>query len=175
MGRTMRWMAASALALAGCSGVDIRPISPEVERASHGKDGSASGYVVYGPMMVVEVTPREVCVAKNDKGTCTGTETRCAVGTPFALPDLAKPFLIDIKSGFGKSGVDLTIVNGWQLGGIKAEADNTAILSLLEKVAVPLLRAGGEVATRRAECRAAGLYRVDIDGNTVKLAPLVAY
>jgi hypothetical protein len=175
MGRTTSFGIAAAALLAACSGVDIRPISPALEREAHTRDGTASGYVVYGPMMVVEVTPREVCVAKNEKGTCTGTETRCAVGTPFALPDLAKPFLVDIKSGFGKSGVDLTIVNGWQLGGVKDTSDNTAILSLLEKVAVPLIRAERDTGTLRSECRAAGLYRVDIEGGSVRLAPLVAY
>ena len=174
MAGSTNWIAAGALALAGCSGVDIRPISPALEREAHTRDGTASGYVVYGPMMVVEVAPREVCIAKGDKGACAASEPRCAVGTPFALPDLAKPFLVDIKSGFGKSGVDLTIVNGWMLGGIKDHSDNTAILSLLEKVAVPMLRAGDDPA-KRAECRAAGLYRVDIDGATVKLIQLVAY
>ena len=173
MARSTIWIAAGALALAGCSGVDIRPISPALEREAHTRDGAASGYVVYGPMMVVEVTPREVCVTKPEKGAC-ATETRCAVGTPFALPDLAKPFLVDIKSGFGKSGVDLTIVNGWMLGGIKDHSDNTAILSLLEKVAMPALRDSGDPA-KRAACSAAGLYRVDIDGANVKLSPLVAY
>ena len=175
MGRVSTWMLACACALAGCSGVDIRPISPALERASHEKDGSASGYVVYGPMIVVEVTPREVCAAKNEKGTCTESETRCAAGTPFTLPDLSKPFLVDIKSGFGKSGVDLTIVDGWRLGNVKDNSDNSAILSLIEKVAVPLLRAGPDVATRKAGCRAAGLYRVDIEGASVRLTPLVAY
>ena len=174
MGRSTVWIAAGALALAGCSGVDIRPISPTLEREAHTRDGAASGYVVYGPMMVVEVTPREVCVVKGEKGACGTTETRCAVGTPFALPDLAKPFLVDIKSGFGKSGVELTITNGWMLGGIKDHSDNTAILSLLEKVAVPMLRASEDPA-KRAACSAAGLYRVDIDGANVKLIPLVAY
>ena len=38
---------ALALVLAGCSGVDIRPISPALEADAHARDGAASGYVVY--------------------------------------------------------------------------------------------------------------------------------
>ena len=166
----------AACALAGCSGVSIRPISPALERSAHESDGAASGYVVYGPMVVVEVVEREVCVAKNEKGACAGTETRCAIGEPKVLPDLSKPFLVEIKSGFGKAGVDVTIADGWRLGNIKDSSDNTAILGLIEKIAVPLLaRAESGAATRRTGCRAPGLYRVEIEGNAVKLAPLVAY
>jgi hypothetical protein len=176
MGRTAGWIAAGALALAGCSGVEIRPISPALERASHEKDGSASGYVVYGPMVVVEVAPREVCLAKDAaKGTCTDEETRCAVGTPFVLPDYTKPFLVDIKSGFGKAGVDVTIADGWRLGNVKDNSDNSAILGLVEKIAVPLLRAEKSATTRRGGCSQPGLYRVEIDGTGVKLSRLIAY
>src|SRR5436190_18354395 len=139
MGRMTPWIVVTACVLAGCSGVAIRPISPELERSAHGKDGAASGYVVYGPMIVVEVVEREVCIAKNDKGACVHAETRCAIGEPKVLPDLAKPFLVDIKSGFGKAGVDVTIVDGWRLGNVKDTSDNTAILGLIEKIAVPLL------------------------------------
>jgi hypothetical protein len=127
-------------------------------------------------MIVVEVALREVCAAKNDKNACVETETRCAIGEPKVLPDLAKPFLVDIKSGFGKAGVDVTIVDGWRLGNVKDNSDNTAILGLVEKLAVPLLaRAEAGATARRVGCRAPGLYRVEIEGTVVKLAPLVAY
>ena len=176
MGRMAGGIVIAACVLAGCSGVAIRPISPDLERSAHAKDGTASGYVVYGPMVVVEVVERDVCVAKNEKGACAGTETRCAIGEPKVLPDLAKPFLVDIKSGFGKAGVDVTIVDGWRLGNVKDNSDNTAILGLVEKLAVPLLaRAEPSATARRGGCRAPGLYRVEIEGSVVRLAPLVAY
>jgi hypothetical protein len=176
MGRMTAWIMVTACVVAGCSGVAIRPISPDVERSAHEKDGGATGYVVYGPMIVVEVVEREVCVSKNDKGACAQTETRCAIGEPKVLPDLAKPFLVDIKSGFGKAGVDVTIVDGWRLGNVKDNSDNSAILGLVEKLAVPLMaRAETGAASRRRDCRAPGLYRVEIEGTVVRLAPLVAY
>lgn len=173
----MAWgIVVAACALAGCSGLPTRPISPALERSAHESDGAASGYVVYGPMVVVEVAQREVCIAKNDKGACVDAETRCAIGAPVVLPDLAKPFLVDIKSGFGKAGVDVTIVDGWRLGNVKDNSDNTAILGLIEKIAVPLLaRAEPGATARRSGCRAPGLYRVEIEGSVVKLAPLVLY
>jgi hypothetical protein len=174
MGRTAVSLVAVAWALAGCSGVDIRPISPALEAASHARDGAASGYVVYGPMVVVEVGLREVCVARNEKGACTEQEARCAAGAPFVLPDLAKPFLVDIRNGFGKAGVDLAIADGWRLGALKADVDNTAILGTVEKL-IPLLRSADGTTRRKGDCAAAGLYRVALEGGSVKLLPLFAY
>ena len=174
MGSAARWVIAGACALAGCSGVDIRPISPDLEAQSHTRDGTASGYVVYGPMVVVEVALREVCVMRNDKGACVEHEARCAAGPPFVLPDLNKPFLVDIRNGFGKAGVDLTIADGWRLGGLKADVDNSAILGTVEKL-IPLMRATDGTTRRRGDCAAAGLYRVAIEAGNVKLVPVFAY
>ena len=176
MGRLTSGIVLAACALAGCSGVAIRPISPEYERSAHGKDTSASGYVVYGPMVVVEVAPREVCMARNDKNVCTDTETRCAIGAPQFLPDLSKPFLVDIKSGFGKAGVDVTIADGWRLGNLKDNSDNTAILGLIEKLGVSFFaKAEPGTTTKGKGCSAPGLYRIEIEGSVVRLAPLLAY
>jgi len=36
--------------------------------------------------------------------------------------------LIDIKSGIGKAGADITIIDGWRLGSVKDNSDNTAML-----------------------------------------------
>jgi hypothetical protein len=173
MMRTATWIVAGACALAGCSGVEIRPISPDLEREAHQRDGAASGYVVYGPMVVVEIALREVCVAKNDRGACVEQEARCAAGAPFVLPDLAKPFLVDVKNGFGKAGVDLAIGDGWRLGSLKADSDNTAVLGAIEKLA--LARTGEAAARKAGACRASGLYRVEVDANGAKLAPLLMY
>jgi hypothetical protein len=170
--RTATWIMVGACALAGCSGVEIRPISPDLERQAHLRDGTASGYVVYGPMVVVEITQREVCLNK-ERGACVEQEVRCAAGAPFVLPDLAKPFLVDVKNGFGKAGVDLTIGDGWRLGSLKAESDNTAVLGAIEKLA--LARTGEATARKAGACRASGLYRVEVDANGAKLAPLLLY
>ena len=174
MGRTAWSLVAIACALAGCSGVDIRPITPALEHEAHTRGGAASGYVVYGPMVVVEVGLREVCVMRNEKGACVEHEARCAAGAPFVLPDLSKPFLVDIRNGFGKAGVDLAITDGWRLGQIKADVDNTAILGTIEKL-VPLLRSADGATRRKGDCGATGLYRVALEGGTVKLVPLFAY
>jgi len=170
----MAWgIVVAACALAGCSGVSIRPISPALERSAHEQDGTVSGYVVYGPMVVVEIAVREVCVAKNDRGACTEQETRCSAGEPFVLPDLDKPFLVDVRNGFGKAGVDLTIADGWRLSSIKDQSDNTAILGAIEKIA--LARTSDTSARRVGGCSAPGLYRVVIKGGGVTLDPLRLY
>lgn len=166
---------AAALALGGCSGVDIRPITPALETRAHAEDGVASGYVVYGPMVVVEIS--RVCVVKDSKGVCKDDETRCAAGAPFVLPDFSKPFLVDIRNGFGKSGVDLTIADGWRLSGVKDTSDNTAILGAIEKIALARMaepRTASEEAVRGG-CAAPGLYRVELTPEGMKLSPLLPY
>ena len=169
------WFALLAIAMlvAGCSGVDIRPISPALEREAHARDGAASGYVVYGPMVVVEVAVREVCLTK-DKASC---EVRCAAGAPFVLPDLSKPFLVDVRNGFGKSGVDVGINDGWRLGSLKDQTDNSAILGSIEKLALSRMGIAADATTKSQPggCAKAGLYRVDFDGREVRLVPLLGY
>lgn len=175
MGRTAICALLAALALGACSGVDIRPISPALESEAHQRAGVASGYVVYGPMIVVEVS--RVCVVKDTKGACRDDETRCAAGVPFALPDFTKPFLVDVKSGLGKAGVDLTIVDGWRLGNLKDQSDNSAILGAIEKIALARMaepRTSSEEAVRGG-CAAPGLYRVELTADGMKLTPLLPY
>ena len=164
---------ALALVLAGCSGVDIRPISPHYEKRAHEGEPTASGYVVYGPMVVVEISLREVCVARNEKGACTQQEAVCAAGTPFVLPDLAKPFVVDVRNGFGKAGVDLAIAEGWRLTSLKDQSDNTAILGAIEKFA--LARTSDPAARRVGGCSAPGLYRVVVKDGAVALDQLQLY
>ena len=175
MTRTTALGAFVAYWLAGCSGVDIRPISPALEARAHQEDGVARGYVVYGPMVVVEVALREVCVARNDKGACTQEEFRCAVGAPMLLPDHSKPFLVDVRSGLGKAGVDLTIAGGWRLAGIKDQSDNSAILGAIEKIAAARLAAERKAAPDKGACAKPGLYRVKVAPDGIDLVPLLAY
>jgi len=165
-----------AVSIAGCAGVDITPLSPAEEAASHAGGTSRKGYIVYEPMVVVEVSQKEVCGAPDDKGACKGaTVVTCSAGTPFLLPDPSKPFLVNAQSGFGKAGVEIAITNGWQLGNIKDNSDNTALLGTLEKV---LGLAGARSLTREStvgKCKAPGLYRVDLGPAGVTLSLLLIY
>jgi hypothetical protein len=175
MKRTAKLGLVAVLLLGACSGVDIRPISPTLAAKAHGEEGAASGYVVYGPMVVVEVS--RVCVVKDAKGACRDDETRCAAGAPFVLPDFTKPFLVDVRNGFGKAGVDLTIADGWRLAGIKDQSDNTAILGAIEKLALARMaepRTASEGALRGG-CAAPGLYRVELTPTGMALNPLRLY
>jgi len=164
-----------AVGVAGCAGVDITPLSPAEEAAAHAGGTNRKGYIVYEPMVVVEVSQKELCNAPDDKGACKGaTTTACSAGTPFVLPDTSKPFLVNAQSGFGKAGVEIAITNGWQLGSIKDNSDNTALLGTLEKV---LALTGAKTLARETkggQCKA-GLYRVEQGPAGVTLSPLLIY
>lgn len=166
-----------SLCLSGCAGVDMKPISQEQAVSAHQADSTANGYIVYEPVVVVEVSEKDVCVAKDDKGNCKAQETRCSAGTPFVLPDYSKPYLVNAKSGFGKAGVDITITDGWRLGNIKDNSDNTAVLGTVEK----LLGSGiipfhaFNMPEQNKKCNAPGLYRVTVDQAGVKLTRILVY
>lgn len=168
-------LALIAASVAGCAGLDITPLSPDQDKAAHAGGTALKGYVIYAPMVVVEVTRKTVCGKPKADGQCEGTpEVTCTAGTPFTMPDPTKPFLVNSQSGFGKAGVEVTITNGWQLGSIKDNSDNTAILGLVEKL-VPLLRMAVEPAHPSPETCKAGLYRATYDGQKVELKELLLY
>ncbi len=96
--------------LAGCGGLKITSLTAEQAEKAH-KDGKVAGYIVYHPMLVVRLA-----------------ETCEITGDPVVLPDYHKPFLLEIERGLGRSNVDLRIEDGWRFGGVKTEADNTALL-----------------------------------------------
>ena len=160
-------MVGAVLVLAGCSGVEIRPIAREDAESAHSARSIAAGYIVYAPVVVVEIAQRRLCVRKDSKGNCEEEEVRCAAGTPFVLPDRSKPYLINFRSGFGKAGAGVSIADGWRLSGIKDTADNQSVLGFLGKlpglagVRVPDSVAGG------GDCPP-GLYRVDADEQGVR-------
>jgi hypothetical protein len=165
------------LIFCGCAGVSITPISKQDAIDIHKPNAGKSGYVVYEPMVVVEVSKKEVCLARDNTGKCIKQETSCAAGTPFVLPDYSKPYLIDIKSGLGKAGTDVNIIDGWRLGNVKDYSDNTAILGSLMTIlssVTPFRKAQDD-----KKCRA-GLYRVTIDNSSdeksaLKLTELLIY
>lgn len=147
----------AVLALAGCAGLDIQPLTPQQAAAAHAGNGPA-GYIVYAPMTVVEISDRD----------------GCRVGAPFQLPDYARPYRLRSRSGLGRSGVDVSIADGWMLGGFKDTSDNTALLGTAGQL---LGMRGGNGGTPPAGgCRAPGLYRlVARPDGAVELAVLHAY
>lgn len=163
------------VAMSGCAGLDITPISKTKADAAH-QEGSdrMQGYIVYEPMVVVEVS--EVCVEKDDKGKCKdGSGTRCSAGTPFTLPDYSKPYLLNVRSGFGKAGVEVAITNGWQLGNIKDNSDNTAVLGFIEKALGFKSTAHFGAPSGQGKCSVPGLYRVTLEPSGMTLVPVKLY
>lgn len=162
------------LTLGGCAGIDIHSISPDEATAAH-KGSTLPGYIVYAPMVVVEVAAKDVCVRKDKSGNCTYQETRCSAGAPFLLPDYSKPFLVRSKSGFGKAGADITIVDGWRLGAIKDNSDNTAILGAIAS-ALGTKSFVGPSKPAAGGCDIAGLYRVNSDSTRgITLQQILSY
>jgi hypothetical protein len=165
----------AGLALSGCAGVSVNPITLTSAQNAHSNPTNVSGYIVYHPMVAVEISEKEVCVAKGPDGKCANSELRCAVGQPFLLPDYSKPYAIDIKSGLGKAGAEVEIVDGWRLGKVKDQSDNSGILGFIQQFAEKKLFAADPGKQTRRACQRAGIYRVNIEGSAVKLEPLTLY
>lgn len=166
---------AVSVLLAGCAGLEITTLQTSQVADARKPDGKAlDGYVLYEPIVVVEVSIKDVCTAgKDEKGNCkAATVVQCSASTPFLLPDYSRPYLVRSKNGFGKAGVDVAISDGWRLGSIKDNSDNTAVLGTVEKLfgiksAVP---SAGEKT-----CKAPGLYRVDLEDGAPALKVLKLY
>ena len=137
------FIASLAVLLGGCGSVDIVPIPPQEAAGVHRKD-APEGYIVYAPMVVVEI--------KADKA------GGCAVGRTMVLPDYRRPYRVRVRNGFGKSGVELEFQDGWLLARAKESADNTAVLSALREA----------FQAQAVNCPKAGLYRVDQDSGTLE-------
>lgn len=168
------------VSLCACAGVDVTALTPAQAQHMHAGGKVPAGYVVYAPMVVVEVTQEEVCVAKDDKGHCQAQETRCLAGKPFTLPDESRPYLVSLRSGLGKAGSQIDITDGWMLGRMRDDADGTSSLGLVQKLLG--LRLGQAVETGAGgghACMAAGLYRATLEGAPeaahVALHPLLLY
>lgn len=161
--------------LAGCAGLEITTLRPEqVDQARKSADKALDGYVLYEPVVVVEVSLKDVCVAgKDEKGNCkAATVVQCSASTPFLLPDYSRPYLVRSKNGFGKAGVDVAISDGWRLGSIKDNSDNTAVLGTIEKIfGIKSIAPSADGAT----CKAPGLYQVTLESGAPALRPLKLY
>lgn len=103
-----------------------------------------------------------LCIENRD---CEDLEKR-KIYHAFTLPDLRKPYLISIKSGLGKTGADITINNGWQLGNVKDQSDNTAFMTEVIKSAMNI-----KMTTSQSIDCSPGLFYIDTisDNNQLKL------
>jgi len=161
--------------LTGCAGLEMTTLRPDqVTNARLATGTPLEGYVVYEPIVTVEVSIKDVCLAgKDDNGKCKAqTVTQCAASTPFLLPDYSRPYLIKSKSGLGKAGIDIAITDGWRLANIKDNSDNTAILGTFEKL---LGLKSGVPDAGGTKCKAPGLYRVTLEEGKPALTPLRLY
>lgn len=170
MRHTIIPLLALACMLTACAGIDIRGITPEQAADAHTGQFKGKGYIVYSPVVMVEIGM--ACADKDANGTCKKSE--CVARTPFVVPDHGKPFLVNVKAGLGKAGADIAITNGWQLGSMKDSSDNTAILGLVAK-AVGLERANAGATANEGESCAAGLYSVRAVNGSVMLEKEIGY
>lgn len=158
-------------ALVGCAGLEIETLTPEQVAQARTSPGNAlKGYVVYEPLVVVDISVKEVCLAGKAGDNCKAALVeQCTASIPFSLPDYSKPYLVRSKNGFGKAGVDIAIGDGWRLGSIKDSSDNTAVLSTVEKL---LGLASTNAGSKGPRCPQPGLYRVSTDKGGFSLSPI---
>jgi hypothetical protein len=165
-----------AFGLYGCAGIDITPLSKDQVEKAHQGNSDLRGYIVYAPMVVVEISAKDVCLEKDSKGSCAKPGgTGCFAGSPFVLPDYSKPYLVNVRSGFGKTGVDITITDGWRLGNIKDNSDNTAVLGTVEKILGGQIRSLGPGARAGEICKVPGLYQVLVGKTGIELKRILIY
>ena len=148
--------------LSACAGVNITPLSAQEASVLHQKSNGAKGYVVHAPVVVVEIS--RVCVGKEGNKPCEASEMQCKAGAPFVMPDYSRPFLVDVRSGFGKAGVDVSFTSGWLLSSVKDNSDNAGPLGLLGKL-VGLKAAFIGLDGGGSDTCPYGLYRVQFDAK----------
>jgi len=151
--KSVKWFSTTiattvAITLAsGCAGISITPVpsqNPDVAL-----DPNLAGYIVYEPMVVFPVMQAEAC----DKDQKCLKFKGCTIGQPLTLPNYGRPYVIEIRSGFGKAGADVTIADGWKLSNLKDNSDNTELLKLVASAT------GIAEAADTKECPT-GLYRL---------------
>ena len=151
--------------LAGCGGLEISSLTVEEVNNAHTEDGKVHGYIVYHPMIMVEVKEIVKTGSENNGGT-----KECVAGKPQTLPDYGKPFLLKLTQGIGKSSVDLKIEDGWRLAGITSETDNTAWLKDLLDIAKKVTPSTAGLLPKPTDdtCKS-GLYKLSIDEDGTKI------
>jgi len=155
--------------VAGCAGLEITTLKADQVSTARTTGNALNGYVVYEPIVAIELSTKEVCLGgKDEKGNCkSALVTQCAATLPFTLPDYTRPYLVTSKTGFGKAGVEVAIADGWRLSNIKDSSDNTALLSALGVKTA-------SASDKGTQCRTPGLYRLPLDGSG-QLVPLQLY
>ncbi len=103
--------------LGGCSSLNINPITAKQAKDAHKENNNIEGYIVYAPEVYVSVT---------------NLEKECKIST-LLMPNTERPFSVDIKEGLGKINATINITDGWMLGTVSANIDNTSVLGNLEK------------------------------------------
>lgn len=164
--------------LVGCAGAYIKPISAERARNAHTTDTDDKGYIVYSPAVIVEIKEDAICPKKDAE--CSKPKIICKISEkPILLPDYGKPFLIRPQSGFGKTDVEISIVDGWQLGKVTDKSDNTAVLGDVIKAVKDVAAITKSIPTPPSDkiegCPKSGLYRLEFSGGRLELVPLLIY
>lgn len=137
-----------ALLLAGCSGITIKglPNLPADRTDLH-------GYVVYEPIVMV-------AVAQAQHGGCSLSQ--------FTVPNYGRPYEVGARSGLGKSGVNVTITDGWRLGGFTDNSDNSSLFPVSDLAkAIAGADAGAGTGTAPPPCPVTGLFVVGQGTNGV--------
>ncbi|MBA3019095.1 MAG: hypothetical protein KJ550_00350 [Proteobacteria bacterium] len=169
------------LMFAGCAGIDIKPITAERAQNAHETGTDDKGYIVYSPLVIIEIKEEAICIEKNASGTCVKSEIGYkAEKFTDLLPDYSKPFLVRPRSGFGKTDVELSIKDGWCLDSVKDKSDNTAVLdnvikALKELTPIPAAKQSkSSDETKRGP--KPGLYRLKYSKErNLELVPLLIY
>lgn len=166
--------------LAGCAGIDIKPITAERAQKSHTTGTDDKGYIVYSPAVIVEIKEDTICLKQDAGGKCSEPKIVCKISEkPILLPDYSKPFLVRPQSGFGKTDVELSIADGWRLDKVTDKSDNTAVLDSVIKAVKEVTSLTKVVQTAPSDkiegCAKTGLYLLEFSGGRLALVPLLIY
>ncbi|WP_273425856.1 hypothetical protein [Marinobacter sp.] len=165
----------SAVLLSACAGLNIDPITVEKAQNAHQSGSKVEGYIVYQPMLVMEIAEKTICVSRAENGECMEFAIACGIGEPTTLPDYSKPYLLKSSSGFGKAGVEINIDEGWKLTSLKDNSDNTGFLDILAAVGGVELSNISPTFESKTGCSKAGIYRASFEKSEMTLTPLIQY
>lgn len=168
------------LMLVGCAGTYIKPITADRAQKAHTTGTDDKGYIVYGPVVIVEIKEDTICLKQDAAGKCSEPKIVCKISEkPILLPDYSKPFLIRPQAGFGKTDVEISIVDGWRLDKVTDKSDNTAVLDNVIKAVKEVTSLTKGVQTAPSDkiegCAKSGLYRLEYSKGNLELVPLLIY
>lgn len=167
------------LMFAGCAGIDIKPITADRAKNAHNTGTDDKGYIVYSPVVIIEIKEEAICLEQDANGKCVKSKTVCkAEKLPYLLPDYSKPFLVRPQSGFGKTDVELSIKDGWCLDSVKDKSDNAAVLDNVIKAVKEvsdITKHTTESSYKTEGCPKSGLYRLEYSEGNLVLEPLLIY